>query len=67
MEPEPISLKTNLGVKLLRHTADLCRLWSFISPVQALITTLQVNKAAVGKETYTFNVGLFKSSGLVHS
>lgn len=67
MEPEPISLKTNLGVKLLRHTADMCRLWSFISPAQALITTLQVNKAAVGKETYTFNVGLFKSSGLVHS
>lgn len=62
-----ISLKTNLDVKLLRHTTDTRRLWSFISPVQALITTLWVNKAAMGKEIYTLNVGQFKSDGLVHS
>lgn len=40
---------------------------ALVSPVQALITTLQVNKAAVGKEIYPLNVDQFESGGLVLS
>lgn len=56
MEPESISLTTNLHVKLLRHTADMCRLWSSISPAQDLMT-LQVNEASFIKELYTLRCG----------
>lgn len=56
MEPEFISLTTNLKVKLLRHAADMCRLWSSISPAQGLMT-LQVNEAALIKELYTPQYG----------
>lgn len=67
MEPESQNLKTNLDVKPLRRTADMCKHWSSISPAQALITTLQVNKAAMGKEMQPLNVGQVESDGLVLS
>lgn len=50
-EPDSVSLKTHLNGKLLRHTADTCRLRPFISPVQGL-TPQQVNEAALIKDMH---------------